>query len=421
MPSRSSSIDERNIFIHLARHLPPELVDLIASFVDSRRDLLAFASACRAFKQLIIPYHLDYRVVHCHLDRQSAWSHLVERPDLTRHVRDVYVYDLRSTLQPLPDRVPAAGSREAVNDKASLSTPDKLLRVSQALRSIDNLQEFRWLTGWSSISPEEMEKQLFAEFTLWGAVSQQPTLRRLEVLDMWSDSHPPTGFQSEFNYDTDYYPLWSISNLSALKLRNVNFLRQQNCLHQFSGVLRRSPSLESLCLYASNDSFDLPTLLRGCQFSNLRELRVEVSSWSTSTHREAFACLLEQTPTLEDVTWEFNHAVRPLQARSLPALKQLSAWQSSESHAFGFDLLVDESLPPRKLETIAGFRLTPSSLVKFGRVNRNALRKLELSKFHNIELVVQVANMFPSLTWLAIPSTDYTRDYWRVTKEPVHQ
>ncbi|KAI0066273.1 hypothetical protein BV25DRAFT_1821207 [Artomyces pyxidatus] len=425
MLSHSSSSDERSTVIRFARHLPPELLDLIASFVDSHRDLLAFACACRAFKRLLIPWHLDYRLVRCHIDRQCAWSHLVERPDLARNVRGVQVYDFRSSMQPLPDRVPPAVSRTVVDGEAvktAMSTPDKLLGITHALRSMDNLQDFRWSTGWSYVCPNEIEKQLFAEFELWAAVSQKSTLRRLEVLDLWNGWRPPTGFASEFTYDSDTYPLWSISNLSVVRLSNVRFLQQQGCILRFCEVLRRSPTLESLSLNVIDRSFDLLILLRHCQFSNLRQLCVEVGSRSASA-MEAFARLLEHTPTLEDVRWKFASTVRPLEARSLPALKRLSAWEYFDSghDTFGFDLLVDEDLPPRALETIAGIRLTPSSLAMLGRVDSSALRRLELSGFDTIGLVVEVANMFPRLTWLAIPSIDYMHDYGGVTNEPVHR
>ncbi|KIJ30947.1 hypothetical protein M422DRAFT_104974, partial [Sphaerobolus stellatus SS14] len=44
------------------RECPPEIVESIILEIDSPCDLLPLALPCKAFCQLIIPYHLQFRL-----------------------------------------------------------------------------------------------------------------------------------------------------------------------------------------------------------------------------------------------------------------------------------------------------------------------------------------------------------------------
>ncbi|KAH9056538.1 hypothetical protein EDB87DRAFT_1566477, partial [Lactarius vividus] len=62
--------------------LPVELLDLIASFVPTHRDLVSLALTCHAIAYMVIPAHTAYRTIRIHSQRGPAsWATIAARPD----------------------------------------------------------------------------------------------------------------------------------------------------------------------------------------------------------------------------------------------------------------------------------------------------------------------------------------------------
>ncbi|KIJ22337.1 hypothetical protein M422DRAFT_197273 [Sphaerobolus stellatus SS14] len=62
--------------------LPTELNERISSYVDHTQDLLHLALACKAWKTVIIPRHIQMRHTRCDYRRESLWKLPIFRPDL---------------------------------------------------------------------------------------------------------------------------------------------------------------------------------------------------------------------------------------------------------------------------------------------------------------------------------------------------
>ena len=76
---------------------PPEVLDQIASFLPSPRDLLSLVRTCSRLHAVIAPRHLAYwyRVISCCIGARAVWVHLAAHPALARNVRRVEVLDER--------------------------------------------------------------------------------------------------------------------------------------------------------------------------------------------------------------------------------------------------------------------------------------------------------------------------------------
>ncbi|KIJ53050.1 hypothetical protein M422DRAFT_202381, partial [Sphaerobolus stellatus SS14] len=71
--------------------LPIELVEKTIGFIDKPSDLLALALACKSFANLVIPDHLDYRIVQCAPGDTQVWQHLIDYPHLAIRIKSVTI------------------------------------------------------------------------------------------------------------------------------------------------------------------------------------------------------------------------------------------------------------------------------------------------------------------------------------------
>ena len=76
----------------LLLRLPFDVLEYIIETLD-RRDLLSLALSCSAWKDIIIPRHLEYREISLSVDHHSIWKHLAERPNLAANVRRLVISD----------------------------------------------------------------------------------------------------------------------------------------------------------------------------------------------------------------------------------------------------------------------------------------------------------------------------------------
>ncbi|KIJ35163.1 hypothetical protein M422DRAFT_99042, partial [Sphaerobolus stellatus SS14] len=69
--------------------LPLELVHKFIENIETPSDLLPLALICKSFSNLIIPDHIDYRLIQCSLADTQVWQHLIDHPHLSRNVKTV--------------------------------------------------------------------------------------------------------------------------------------------------------------------------------------------------------------------------------------------------------------------------------------------------------------------------------------------
>ncbi|KAF8516325.1 hypothetical protein BU17DRAFT_25245, partial [Hysterangium stoloniferum] len=68
---------------------PTEILDAIVSEIERPGDLLQLALTKKSFKNLIIPWHIRYRVIVVHLFHPRLWELLASRPNLASRIRDL--------------------------------------------------------------------------------------------------------------------------------------------------------------------------------------------------------------------------------------------------------------------------------------------------------------------------------------------
>jgi len=199
----------------LLPELFPELLDTIASFIDSRQDLLSFSLACKAFKGVIIPLHTDYRIVRCHYRRHAVWKHFAQHLHLACRVRTVVVFDDFEAAQYLPERFPRV-SRHAEKDEKEedfvdcahvQSSADNLLAVAASLQNMQQLKRLQWSTSLQFV--EQRERR--AEAAIWYAVSMHRSLQDVEFMQ---PINPPTSLP-DFLHGIEKYP---VSSFCFLKI-----------------------------------------------------------------------------------------------------------------------------------------------------------------------------------------------------------
>ena len=143
---------------------PTEILDAIVFHIDSRRDLLNVALACKRLHDIVFPRHFEYRVIRCKVSSIKVWNHLILHRSLARNVRRLEILDERSS--PTTDGNFNKGRRVTIPKNIILqrdtdleSTDDELsMHVKQekylaaALVRMTGLKEFQWSCNHSPIS-----------------------------------------------------------------------------------------------------------------------------------------------------------------------------------------------------------------------------------------------------------------------------
>ncbi len=74
--------------------LPVELLDLIASFVATHRDLVSLALTCHALAHIVMPAHAAYRTIRIHSQRgPPPWVTIAARTDSEAGVRFLVLFN----------------------------------------------------------------------------------------------------------------------------------------------------------------------------------------------------------------------------------------------------------------------------------------------------------------------------------------
>ncbi|KAI0260322.1 hypothetical protein BC834DRAFT_973575 [Gloeopeniophorella convolvens] len=391
----------------LLLRLPVELLDLIASFVATHRDVVALALVCRGLTDVVIPAHTAYRAVRL-LGRRgpTPWAHLASRPDRAAGVRSVVLFDRLGEARYIPERMPPCLEAAPPPRKECLRVKtETLLAAAGALRAMPNLHSLVFSGSLSRDTPARHA----AEAAFWEAAGVHGTLRHLEYTQPLNPPAPLPKYATEVRL----YPLWSISNLTTLSVKHAAFLRHAPSVVQFSRVLRSSPALESLTIEVYDWSFDMCALFHDVRFACLRALTLEIYA-DPACNAAALAALLERTPTLRAASWFFLDP-GPLAAGALPALRALRVDVPDGPGKIGRALL-----PGAALEALGPLCVSPEALGALAGMRGDALRRLEVCKFDNIALLARVVRLFPRLSCLRVPAVDYWHDHSSVTPAPVH-
>jgi hypothetical protein len=152
------------IMCALLLRLPFDILDHLVETLE-RPDLLSLALSCLTWKNIIIPYHLEYREISLSVDHHSIWRHLAERPSLAANVRKLVITEPDSyypTLSFMPVncfrwqvptslvKPPSLGGTVSPEQQG-----DHPLRALRNMRLLNTL-EFENISRWSQGSPDTL-------------------------------------------------------------------------------------------------------------------------------------------------------------------------------------------------------------------------------------------------------------------------
>lgn len=153
-------------------NIPLELLELTASHLQSRDDILALALTCRKCKQATIPRYSEYRVVCCHYRRSDVWKHLYARSDLANNIRKLTILCDGPSVT---ERAPSTLLDLNPENDVWLSPGERLQLVAQAVQKMTALETFSWYADMEFEAPDEQE----AEEDVWSALSKCRHLKDL--------------------------------------------------------------------------------------------------------------------------------------------------------------------------------------------------------------------------------------------------
>ncbi|TFK62596.1 hypothetical protein BDN72DRAFT_776898 [Pluteus cervinus] len=135
-------------------HLPAETIQAILSEIPDPHDLVQLACTSSIFRDLIIPRHIEYRILRLIIPQSGQfdylWTHLLQRPNHTRNISRVEV------IEQLKSSDSAQGAPELVSlfpktlvdgelDHGQVGNPhNKDQTVLSALRLMVNLNRLTW-------------------------------------------------------------------------------------------------------------------------------------------------------------------------------------------------------------------------------------------------------------------------------------
>jgi hypothetical protein len=162
--------------------MPLELLELTASYVHSRRDIVSLALTCQKFKEVTVPRYTEYRVISCHYHRSDVWAHLEARPDLARNVRKLAIVCDGPPAISVPERFPSTLLKGRDHIGQYLSPGERLKLVARAIRKMTSLMTCSWTTDFLFESPDEQE----AEEDICSALSKCKYLEHLSFSEPWN-------------------------------------------------------------------------------------------------------------------------------------------------------------------------------------------------------------------------------------------
>lgn len=341
---------------------PPELLDHICSFIDKPKDLLAVSLTSKQFYQLVVPTHIQFRIIRCDVRRRDLWKHLSVRPGLASkivslelvselHDRSgtvivpISVLDDNATLQSASTRT---WPRRTIFDSAVIQDnidefeDDCLCALISVIQHLTSLRHFRWEDY--TIRPTNYD-------TLFSTLHQScPRITEVEILnniaitnkDITNSPVSVPTFKSFRPCVIINYPqLWSFSNLTRFSFATNDRFAEIEALDAYTVKLLRMmvnqcPGMVSMQLRLSHivDFMSLENIFINTHWPHLRDLSFDGSSFDGPTSfLERF---YNAHPQLE--TLYIPHDFESVTASALPNLRSL--------HRSGQYTLIHESVSP---------------------------------------------------------------------------
>lgn len=72
---------------------PFDILNLVVTFLDSPKDLLALSLTSRQFYRLTCPHHIDFRYIRCDPNRLSLWEALFKHGEISKRFRRIELYN----------------------------------------------------------------------------------------------------------------------------------------------------------------------------------------------------------------------------------------------------------------------------------------------------------------------------------------
>ncbi|KAG6893386.1 hypothetical protein C0992_010217, partial [Termitomyces sp. T32_za158] len=119
--------------------LPHEIIEAILSEIDQVPDLLSLALTSRANAAIVIPTHTQYRKLRIRTPMSAMWTHLAQRADLTRNIREVQLCARQDYTA--PDRFPVSLVDDSLQD---YNEENRISCLCTALKHMKRLITFVW-------------------------------------------------------------------------------------------------------------------------------------------------------------------------------------------------------------------------------------------------------------------------------------
>ncbi|GJJ12816.1 hypothetical protein Clacol_007061 [Clathrus columnatus] len=223
--------------------------DEIACYIDSTKDLLSLALTCQAFKELVIPDHLEYRYICCDLRRLDVWRFLESRPRLAKGVQTlelVYEPDANIRVPHIFDNIP-----NMLHYNVPV-TVENMMLFRNSLSHMIFLKSFRWIQGYA---PIQEISDIFHVLT-----DKAPLLAAFSVGFYW------LGSQMDDQLQLDDNSIWTLRNLTKVAIDHPGRAAIQM-------ILSFCPDIEDLSLseVSSTSTF---YLMKHANLTRLRRLHL---------------------------------------------------------------------------------------------------------------------------------------------------
>ncbi|KIJ51890.1 hypothetical protein M422DRAFT_43724 [Sphaerobolus stellatus SS14] len=375
---------------------PNEILDMIAFHVDSRRDLLALAMTCKRLCDVVLPRHLEYRVIHCKPSSDKVWRHLIAHPLLACNVRQLQVMDDRSRD---PEIVPSRAAEEPDIPLAGLEVHKEHQRlIIGALANMSTLASFYWACNNSLISFEDVSPALFT----------CEMLKEVEISDNQMFSPTPADQLHDQGENIMNRNTPEIPDLMSVAIRTAKTSTRQNkhpSLMRIQGLLiSHCPNLTTLRIGYDNRRPFIPLadeFLQQGRWPYLRNLTLQNLWCSTHTGFEAASDFIVAHPLIETLHLDLGRIQLDLPQGSLPKLKELISTREVAASILSCPFVEGESRP---LQTLKGFKLggNKDTILLQSLKQYLGLKRIELQSFVEIEDIKKLADATPKLTSLDV-------------------
>ncbi|VDC07637.1 unnamed protein product [Peniophora sp. CBMAI 1063] len=390
--------------------LPPELLNAVVDVLPERHDLLALALVCSTLRDIIVPGHIQYRVLVASEEEVGLWACLAVRGHLARNVRDLEIFDRlefeRRTQwgEPVCPRLPSwtDTDRRGLAYLEELYLAESLPRtqrslagrvaLSRALRAMTRLESVT-IHATSGMTPEDVQGKFDLISLVLGALSGTPRLVCSEWTDpsLGPDSYPATAD----------HPLFSQAWLRTLDVREL--VLNVELWPALCAMLVHSPGLEVLGVPAFRDSSQIAVATASVpSLRRLKSLYIAEKMHSPSIQAALFDFLKSANHDLRELRW----TCPPLVDAPVPHVPSLRHLRNC-STPFLLRFLSGVPSCSLRLDSLGPLAFTPSHaphlLASLSALDPTALHTLCLSAVDSPQTLQTLSRSFPAIQNLTLP------------------